>query len=420
MSTSPADIQFRALTSASNFYRRKLCPGSEQAEYGLPEVEVKAPARDEGQLLHHKEYDEEEDRSDLRVHQVRALEKNKRKMDEYIAKTFQRLAEEKDPKYAEPGEPEVIKEREYFLLDDKGEPVAPPLPGHTDLVVWYPKVKVCFVKDSKFGRNPVLPAEMNYQLRCYAVMLQDEFDPDYTYAVIAQPYLPPPQDFHDVEYTREDIPQWRRELLNILADCRKENPVRRCSIEACMYCKARAISSRCPESAQFMADVARVQVMQLRPHELEALGPKMVMATNIIKAWDARIRAIADKYPALLKTYDLGPQQYIASISDPVKAFTMLYDAGLFGDGVPREQAMEQYISICCKASPKALADYARTSRGISESDAECLIALMLGRKTVYYEDGDNPEENCVLKAKPKQRSLRLKPSATKNPKDMK
>src|ERR1039458_1826102 len=68
---------FRASISASNFYRRALCPGSLNAEAGLPEVGGTNAAAERGTFLHDKEFQPDQPRDDVKAHELRALEKNK-------------------------------------------------------------------------------------------------------------------------------------------------------------------------------------------------------------------------------------------------------------------------------------------------------------------------------------------------------
>lgn len=64
----------RPVTSASNLFRRALCPGSARLEYGLPEEDSEQSR--EGQLLHDYAAHLEYDRSMLRPDQRDLLDRN--------------------------------------------------------------------------------------------------------------------------------------------------------------------------------------------------------------------------------------------------------------------------------------------------------------------------------------------------------
>src|ERR1035441_7482672 len=159
---------FRAAISASNFYRRALCPGSLNAECGLPDVGGINAAAERGTFLHDKEFQPDQPRTDVKAHELRALEKNKSMSEAFVKATFARLNIE------DPGECQVHKEREFFLTRDGKQPISPPVPGHADEILYYPKHEIVFIFDSKFGRYPVTKAELNWQLRIYFLMALDD------------------------------------------------------------------------------------------------------------------------------------------------------------------------------------------------------------------------------------------------------
>lgn len=368
---------FRALTSASNLYRRKLCPGSAIAEEALIELKS-SKASVQGTILHDREATDDLSADDLKAAEQRALAKNRRLTDDFIAAKLQALG------IADPGERKVYKEREFFLCDDKGEPVYPPVPGHADEIVSFPAHRIVFVFDSKFGRYPVTRAELNYQLRCYAVMIHDDIGGDVIYAAIRQPYLPAPLDFHAVEYRAEDVAAARKELLEVIAETKKSEAKRAPSLDACMFCRARG-TVRCPESMVFIKDVLRAKVMQLHPHKLEQMGPEMKMAIRVADAWYERIRYIGEKYPELLKLYELGDQQFVHTVTDPAQAasrFSADFDGA---DG---------FMRACCKVSIPKLAMHLSKSRGVPYDEAE---------KAIFSELGD------ILQATPKERMVNFR-----------
>jgi hypothetical protein len=378
---------FRALSSASNIYRRKLCPGSETAEDGLPDFYLNNPAAIRGTLLHHKEEDESESRDELKAAEIRALDKNRRMTERFLETVL--------ANYPDHGEAKRLTEHEFFLCDKNLDPVNPPFPGHADEVIWYPRIKVAFVFDSKFGRYPVARAEMNYQLRAYFVMIHDDIGGEKVYAAIRQPYLIHPDDFHSVEYDAADVEEWREELLNILAECKKPDARRIPSCDACGFCKAKGIVERCPESLAFARDIAKRNVVKLNPGRLEQLGDEMRVLTGIAAAWHDRMLMIATQYPELLREYELAPEQFHDSVPDPAAAFHRL--EAEFPGGV------DEFLNKACKVSPAKISAYWGEKYSLSSKDAVAKTHEMLGRK--LETDTDAPD--ALIIAKPKQRSLK-------------
>jgi hypothetical protein len=378
---------FRALISASNMFRRRLCPPSAIAEDGLPEFSANA-AQQQGNDLHGREEegDWQED-EDMPANEKRALEKNARLTEAFVQDTFASL------EITDPGPVKIFKEREFFLCDANGEPVYPAVPGHTDEVRWYPKVKILFCFDSKFGRSPVARAEINYQLRVYFVMCRDDIGGERVYCAIRQPYLRGPDEFHSVEYTADQTEQAREEILEIIAHCYSPVAKRRPSIDACTYCRAQG-TSRCPESQQFIRQLDQIIVEKLDPEKLEALGPDIVAAKNVINAWEDRMRWVAERFPEMLHTYKLGIQQYVDSVKNPTAAHNRL--SRFFPRG------LEEFVEVCCKPSLPKLRVHLAKEHDMTEEAAKELLITELGQA---FEGGE-PVEDALIISKPKARSL--------------
>lgn len=392
----PEQIEpFRAIISASNLYRRKLCPGSAAAEDGLPDFSPNAAQR-LGNNLHYKEFDEDESREALKAGELRALEKNKRLSDEFVAQTF------RDLEIQDPGPVKLFKEREFFLSDSDGNPVNPAVPGHADEVRWYPKVKVAFVFDSKFGRKPVAPAESNYQLRFYFVVVRDEIGGDLVFGAIRQPYLSAPDDFHSVEYNASDTEVARAEILGIISDCQKPNAKRIPSEDACTYCKAQC-TKRCPESYDFIRSLKRLHIVQMGPDKLEALGPDIMVAENVIEAWYDRMHMIAEKYPELLKRYGLARTQFTHSVPNIAGAYQKLSHFFEQERNTITYDGFLKFVGHCCKLSLPQIRNYFVKHQNMTEDDAEALIIRALGQQ---FEGDEYPVEDALIFSKPKRRML--------------
>ena len=116
--------------------------------------------------------------------------------------------------------------------------------GTPDLVMYYDDARV--VIDRKFGYNVVTRAELNLQLRVYAVITAGEGD---CYVAIVQPRVSFDERITIAKYTPEDIEDARKQIATILA--RSEHPDAQLypGEDQCRYCKAKLM---CPAFREAM------------------------------------------------------------------------------------------------------------------------------------------------------------------------
>lgn len=360
------DNRFRALNSASSLMRRKLCPGSALAEAGLPNEKTEFSA--EGDLLHWHDEHPEADRTKLTHEQRGALDRNKWMRDRFLTDQLQRLQIPENEPFKH------FTEFEMFLGDDNGVPLEPPFPGHTDHIYYYPRVQVAIIFDSKFGRLEVPKADVNMQLRAYAVMFSEMFECSEIFCAITQPWLPAPYDFTAVDYTADMIPEYKKEIIAIIEATKRPDAPRVPSNEACLYCKAKAF---CRESLAVNTDLAVQKISDLTLEELEAIGDDIERAKKVIEAWEARIRYIAEKKPELLKKYELADVQESKSITDPYAAYCVMKDpdVALLAEG---DEGLKEFLS-CCGASRNQLELMVSKHREITIADAKVRLGAALG-----------------------------------------
>lgn len=317
----------RSITSASNLFRRKLCPGSALAEHGLPDL-ASSSAADFGTEMHQLEADEVDPSS--------------------IGVSFKRIAIERNADVTERFIRGIIEEGESFNLlrehdltvrDENGAIVHTvingeyhPLTGTADEMRYYPSVRKLFVFDSKFGRWPVTSADLNMQLALYGLAGFDYYHQmaDEIYVAIRQPYLPEPLNFHSAVYKKEQMPMVRKMIIGIIRRSEKLDAPRVASIEACRFCRARG-TARCPESMALVTELAQNKITALKPAELESLAPAIMAAKSIVEAWAERMKFIANNYPALLKDHELASTGEMRSINAS-EAYTALFNDGALGD----------------------------------------------------------------------------------------
>jgi hypothetical protein len=168
--------EIRAVTSASNFFRRRLCLGSgnEEAKYG-PEPDTEYS--EDGKLLHRyfltlmEEWPAEMTQPQREVLSLANSYAQKFIDDVILHESLEAEAYETD--------------REVFLtFSDKGKEL---MPGHADLILTFAGASVRILIDAKFGVLEVDSAADNDQLSIYACMAQQRWPVNRTYIAIVQP-----------------------------------------------------------------------------------------------------------------------------------------------------------------------------------------------------------------------------------------
>lgn len=218
----------RPTTSASNLFRRALCPGSARMEEGLPD-EDSVESR-EGDLLHHYQAHPEYVRSVLKPPQRDLL----------------KLAKELEDKFFETVESNFgvkasVQRREFETWFEN-------VSGHPDVARRYLEKSLTAILDYKFGYKIVERAELNLQLRCYASMVEPSDlatlqKPETVVVAIVQPRLSYSERITMAKYTRSDIEQAQQQIRSILEASEHPDAPLVAGEEQCRYCKAKLICS---------------------------------------------------------------------------------------------------------------------------------------------------------------------------------
>jgi hypothetical protein len=369
----------RAINSSSQLGRRLKCPGSALAEKGLPKLD--SPWSAEGTLLHELDADPKKSRKDLDATQREALERNAALRQKFLDASLPRLGISEKAKCVH------IIEREFILLDDDLEPVishGDRVPGHPDHVYHYPEFKIAIIIDSKFGRIPVTAAWLNLQLRSYAVMLSDIYDLETVLVAITQPWAKSPDDLHSAELSKADMPQYKREIMDVIRATESPNAPRHASVESCTYCAACAY---CPLAVSTASSLAEVKVTEISIAELEALGPDIELAKKVIEAWSKRMKYVAENFPDQLKLYELAKVKERRSIENVWMACQILKDHGIIADET-------EFIKKLAKVSVGDIEAKVVEDTKATSSSAELLIEKALG---------------ALIVKKPMERSLQKK-----------
>lgn len=217
----------RAVTSASNFFRRRLCPGSarEEAKYG-PEPDTEYS--DEGRLLHSLFYTGERPDT-LTVPQREVLDL----ADSYAREFFDRVIAECE---IPDGEVCTVDREVPLQFFWNGEVV---MPGHADLILTWPRLGIRAICDAKFGVMQVDDAPNNDQLAIYAVMAWQKWSvASKTYVAIVQPRNFGPRMTTGF-YDNLGMSVLAPDIADTFAKSQKKGAVLNAGEKQCHFCRAK-------------------------------------------------------------------------------------------------------------------------------------------------------------------------------------
>lgn len=352
----------RQTTSASNIFRRALCPGSERLEDGLPEES--SAQSEEGVLLHKHMAEPELSRRKLPSSQRDLLNTAGR----LVKEIFDRVQ-------AQFGELPVVKtggyERELWL--HRG--IRSLFPGHCDIWEYVAEKKLLVIIDHKFGYKVVTPAAANLQLRSYAVMGAEQHDCDHVVVAITQPRLPVDDRLTLAVYSRDDIKASRQQLYDIWDACKEPDAPLVAGEEQCRYCKARLI---CPA---FKAKVEQGQNIVPFPSQgLSVPGREAFIAEKVAQASDEQLAQMHEAVTfagfvreplhdeirrrialGAMPGYRLGKESEVREVEDTFRAINALIGLGM---------TMDSIMPACKMALGKVEEAYRETHDGVTWKDA--------------------------------------------------
>ncbi len=203
--------------------------------------------------------------------------------------------------------------------------------GTPDFVRYYDS-SVGLVIDLKFGYNVVERADLNLQLRVYAVLANARF------VSIVQPRAAIDERITIAEYTPQDLIDSAAQIQSILEASAKPDAPLRASEEACRYCKAKLI---CPEFQSKMLVPAIItpdkalSVAAREAYLVQRLGElkddqleKVVAAVKLSEmikdsAWDEVRRRGGTEH------LEVGKESEVREIANVRRAMALLSLAGL-------------------------------------------------------------------------------------------
>jgi hypothetical protein len=325
-------MNMRPTTTASNLFRRFLCPGSARLEEGLPEEDSEQSR--EGRLLHDYDVHPEYDRAFLTDEQRRLLSVSQM----LTSRIFESVGRDRTGEY--------LLEREQQLFSDD-------ISGTPDMVFYWPEDFTIWVNDKKFGYNLVERAELNLQLRAYAILVQDRFlkKVERTFVSIVQPRVAYDERITMAQYSPDDIEQSRKQIRQIIERTKDPKAPLVAGEIQCRYCKGKLV---CPEFRKMMdqplvtfqtdgewtvakrAEYIEHRLSKCSDQDLAQLLQAIGLATMVKESANEEARKrIRD---GRLPTHTLGKEFSVRSIADVKRAFALL--------SLSRIQTTEQLMNM--------------------------------------------------------------------------
>jgi hypothetical protein len=209
----------RPPTTPSNLRRRELCPASALLEAGLPDQATAIAIS--GRIFHRYWTNTELDRSFLKDDERDLLELS----DRLLRDVLNRLAFEMGEK--------LFVEQTLWTHDGK-------LCGTPDRVHWWSDRSAALVVDLKTGYIAQESAELNLQLRGYAVLVADALAVEHVYVALLQPRMWSPSDRISLaHYEAADIKLAREHIDKIIDASSREDAALVTGEEQCRYCRAK-------------------------------------------------------------------------------------------------------------------------------------------------------------------------------------
>lgn len=335
--------------SGSGAHRWLPCPGSFEAEQGLPDRA--GDDATEGQMLHAVMAGEKtREAVTLDEGQIYALdfcEEQKRRIMSQV--------------FGDTPPTDIRVEQRLWLRDDSLEPVAS---ARFDFLAV--SAQAGFVPDWKFGRMPVEAADANDQLRFTAAAFRQEC-PDVSEFFAA--IIAPRADGERVTLARYSARQMDAAVREMVAGAKRAmrpNQPRVPSPKACHFCRAKG-TDRCPESIASATALSVVPGTAITAAQLGDLLDRCELADTVVEA--IRAEAVRQLNAGVeIPGWRLEEGNETATINDPLKAWAAV---GVLIGGAAFAQ--------CGKFSRTKLVDaYRRQFKCASEKQARDEVTKLL------------------------------------------
>lgn len=348
----------RDTTSASNLFRRKLCPGSHHAEEGI--IDEAGDAADEGTLLHPFACNPKLKRDHLTEEQRRILKKA-----DFSTRDFL-VAAEREFQAPSIERARWIEER-LTVHGPDGEEL---FSGQCDVAFDFAEEKGVAVQDFKLGFLDVTPAPVNYQVASYGIAWTDYLNADRALVAINQPRGT--ETLTLARYDRRTIEAARREIASIYHAALDRNAPRIAGETQCAYCRAKLF---CEEYGRRFRPLAHApESRTVATLDNDQLG-MFAMAVRAAKRLEGPIMAEITKriQNEEMEGWHLSENGEVRQVTDIVGAYNAL--RGYFDNlgGMDPKRFTE-----CTELSLTRLAEYVRELTGFTTSRAKQLIEELL------------------------------------------
>lgn len=331
--------------SASGFERLYLCRGSWNLEKDLP-PERQTDDAYIGNLIHDA----------LAKDNYSKLDDDDKDMAERCER--QRAALAKAMGFDEENITPIYEQR-LWLMDDKLKPV---LSGQFDYVLI--QGERALLVDYKTGRGDVPESASNWQLRVGAVLLRDHFNVTSVTVAIVQPWVSSTPDV--CEYGEEDLEKSRALIFEIVAESRRTDAPRTPSLEACKYCRAKAVCPEAQGNVMAMAAVPSDIIARMDGDRLAVLLDKKPLVQKILDAIEAEAKRRLMEDSTSVHGWRLKVGAERRTITNAQAAFQRA--------GIPAEK-----FADCCTVKIAQLESAFAEARGIKKKDAKAALAEALG-----------------------------------------
>jgi Protein of unknown function (DUF2800) len=367
----------RALTTPSNLRRRKLCPGSARLEKGLPDLDTDDARR--GRLFHRYWTNPNYERALLTPDERDLLARSDQLHADVVG--VLNMA----------GVPAIHVEETITGLNGR-------LTGTPDLVYVWQQHKTALVTDLKSGFAVVERAELNLQLRGYAVLVNDNaaildetsgaidrgIGAGTIYVSILQPRLWSPSERATVaQYDMADIGKAKQEISDIIDRTEERKAPLVAGEEQCRFCRAKLV---CPafrkaigtklakfkteaelSKAKRDAEIER-RVKRCNDAQLEKLYEAVKLARIVDDAVNAECRARIKG--GRFTNYVLGKDYEVRGVEKVNRAIALLALANI----APREEIID-----LCTLPIRSLEDKLRSAhKGMTWQQARDRIDRIL------------------------------------------
>jgi hypothetical protein len=256
--------------------------------------------------------------------------------------------------------------------------------GTPDRVYVWRERKSALVSDLKTGYIVVEPAELNLQLRGYAVLVAEAYAPlEHVYVAMLQPRLwSPSERITMAHYESGDLLLARKHIFSIMAAAEREDAVLHAGEEQCRYCKAKLT---CPA----FRDALTLPIVAFKSDdELSKAKREAVIKQRLAQCSDEQLEKVinACKFAEFVAEpahdearcriefgrftkYMLGKPYEVRTITDARSAIAMLALSGV---------ASREEILDICTIPLKQLEDAYRKRRGATWQQAHDKINRVL------------------------------------------